>query len=171
MNKRVKTGLVAAAALASIGTVGMVGTQATQAANEPNTNGDPSSSLVDKLVSKFNLNKADVQKVFDENRSEMEAKREAEVKTRLQKLVDEGAITSEQKTKIEAKLKELKAEREANKDAMKDLSETDRKAKMDDKKAALESWAKENGIDLTKLQGVFMGPGMGRGHGGPGGPR
>ena len=30
----------------------------------------------------------------------------------------------------------------------------------------LEIWAKENGLDLTKLRGIFMGGGQ-RGHGGP----
>lgn len=163
--KKVKKSLVAAAALATIGTAGVIGTQVTHAASDTSSN-DPTSSLVDKLVSKFNLNKADVQKVFDENRTEMEAKHEAEVSARLQKLVDAGTITSEQKTKIEAKLKELKAERESDRDSMKNLTDSQRKAKMDAKKTELENWAKDNGLDLTKLQGVFMGGG----HRGPGGP-
>lgn len=164
--KKVKKSLVAAAALATIGTGGVIGVQAVSA--ESGTSNDPMSSLVDKLVSKFNLNKDDVQKVFDESRSEMDAKREAESSERLQKLVDAGTITAEQKTKIEAKLKELKAERENDKESFKDLSDDERKAKMDEKRSELESWAKETGLDLTKLRGVLMGgPG---GHGGPGGP-
>jgi chromosome segregation ATPase len=162
--KQIKKSLMVAAALTTVGAAGLVGTHATQAASDASSN--PDSSIVDTLVSKFNLNKADVQKVFDDNRSEMESKREAEVSTRLQKLVDDGTITADQKTKIEAKLKELKAERESNKDSIKDLSDSERKAKMDEKKTELEAWAKENGLDLTKLRGVFMGGG----HRGPGGP-
>ena len=162
---KIKNSLVAAAALATIGTGGFIGMQAVN--DEGNSSStDPMSSLVDKLVSKFNLNKTDVQKVFDESRTEMEAKREAKTSTKLQKLVDAGTITAAQKTKIEAKIKELKAARESNKDSMKDLSDDERKAKMDSERTALETWAKDNGIDLARLQGIFMG-----GHGGLGGPR
>lgn len=167
--KKVKKSLVAAAAIASIGSVGAIGLQAVHAASDTSTSTDPMSSLVDKLVSKFHLNKADVQKVFDDSHSEMEAKHEANQSARLQKLVDEGTITAEQKTKIEAKLKELKTAREANKDSMQNLSKTERKAKMDAERTALETWAKDNGINLTKLQGVFRGGGYGGF--GPGRPR
>lgn len=153
--KKVKTGLVAAAALATIGTGGLLGMQAVHA--ESSTTTDPMSSLVEKLANKFNLNKNDVQKVFDENRSEMEAKHEANVSTRLQKLVDAGTITSDQKTKVEAKLKELKSARETDRDALKNLSPEERKAKMEEKRNELDTWAKENGIDLTKLEGIFRG--------------
>ena len=165
MNK-VKKSFIAAAALATVGTAGIVGVSAVNA--EANTSStDPMSSLVDKLASKFNLNKTDIQKVFDESRAEHEAQHEAEQSARLQKLVDNGTITADQKTKIEAKFKELKASREANRDSMKDLTEDERKAKMDAERTSLEAWAKENGIDLTKLQGIFMG----RGPGMKGGPR
>ena len=164
--KKIHKGFVAAAAFATIGTAGLVGAQATHAASDTGSKSDPMSSLVDKLVSKFNLNKSDVQKVIDENRSEMDTKREARLSTRLQKLVDDGTITATQKTAIEAKLKELKSERESNKGSMKDMTDTERKAKMDTKKSELEAWAKENGLDLTKLRGIFMGGGRG-GHGGP----
>ncbi len=166
--KKIKKSLVAAAALATIGTGGIIGMQAVNA--ESATTTDPMSSLVDKLVSKFDLNKEDVQKVFDESRTEMEAKREAEQATRLQALVDNKTITSEQKTKIEAKIKEMKAERESSKDSMKDLTEAERKAKMDEKRAELEAWAKEIGLDLSKLQGVLMRGGPGS-LGGPRGER
>lgn len=129
---------------------------------------DPMSSLVQKIATKFNLNQDDVQKVFDEEKQERDAKRDEQQSEHLQKLVNEGTITSTQKTAIEAKLKELKAERESDKDSMQNLSESERRAKMDEKRTTLETWAKEQGIDLTKLHGIFMG---GRGHHGPGGPQ
>ena len=168
--KKVKKGLAAAAALATIGGAGVLGVQAVSAESGNSSEANPMSSLVDKLVSKFNLNKEDVQKVFEENRSEMEAKREAETSERLQKLVDAGTITAEQKTKIEAKLKELKSQRETNRDAMKDLSDDERKAKMDEERTALESWAEENNLDLSKLRGILMGRPGGRGSPGEGTP-
>lgn len=128
--------------------------------------GSGGNTLVDKIASKFNLNKSDVQKVFDEERSAHEAEHKARVEERLQTMVDEGSITSDQKTAILQKLDELKAAHDENRDSMKDLTKEQRKAKMDERKAELESWAKQQGLDLSKLKGVFMGPGH-RGHGGP----
>jgi len=163
--KKIKKSVVAAAAIATIGSMGAVGLQAVHATSNTSTRPDPMSSLIDKLVSKFNLNKADVQQVFDENRTAMDAQRQADQSAKLQKLVDAGTITATQKTAIEAKIKELEATREANKSSMQSLTDTERKAKMDTERTAMEAWAKTNGIDLTKLQGIFM-----RGHGGLGGP-
>lgn len=147
-----------------LGTLATVGIASAETGTDSN---NPMSSLVQKIASKFNLNKDEVQKVFDEDRSAREAEREKDQAERLQKLVDAGTITASQKTAIEAKIKEMKAERDANKDSMKDLSDTERKAKMDAKKTELETWAKQQGLDLTKLQGVLMG---GHGRGGHNGP-
>lgn len=145
-------GLLTAVGLSTVVGVGM-------ASAESGTSGstDPMSSLVQKIATKFNLNQDEVQKVFDEERSAHETEREQKQAERLQKLVDNGTITAAQKTAIEAKIKELKTERKANKDEMKNLSEQERKTKMDAKKTELEAWAKEQGIDLSKFQGIFMG--------------
>ncbi len=75
----------------------------------------------------------------------------------MQKLVDKGTITAEQKTAIEAKLEELHTKREAEHESMKDLTPAERKAKRKQNKAEMEAWAKQEGIDLAKLKGVFMG--------------
>lgn len=154
-------GIVGTIGLGSIGAL----TDATVAGAESANSSSTGTSLVDKIASTFNLNKDEVQKVFDADRSEREAEREKQITERLQKLVDDGTITTAQKAAIETKLKELKAEREASKDSLKDLSADERKAKMDEKKTELETWSKEQGLDLTKLRGIFGGPG---GHDGPG---
>ncbi|HMT56329.1 MAG TPA: hypothetical protein PKD20_05665, partial [Candidatus Saccharibacteria bacterium] len=92
------------------------------------------SSIVDKLVSKFNLNRDEVQAVFDEQHDEMEAERAQEMSDRLQEKVDSGDITAEQKTLIENKLAEQKTAREAE-------------------RSELEAWATENNIDAKYLMG------------------
>lgn len=163
--KKLKSGVLAAAAVATVGAAGLVATQAVSAATNHSDN--PQSSLVDKIATKFGLNKTDVQQVFDEEHAAREAEHEAKVTARLQSLVDDGTISADQKTLIEAKLKELKTERESDQSSFKNLTPAERKAKMDEKKTALEQWAKDNNIDITKLKGVFMGGpgGPGRGHG------
>lgn len=162
---KLKKGLMAAAAIATIGVAGVATTAGVYAATTDST--DPQASLVQKIADKFGVNKDEVQQLFDEQRTEHEAKHEAEVAERLQALVDDGTITAEQKTLIETKIKEMKEQREADRDNFKELSHEERKAKMDEGKTGLESWAKDNGLDLTKLKGVFMDGGP-RGFGGPG---
>ncbi len=137
-------------------------------AQSDSSGSDPMSNLVDALVSKFNLNKEEVQSVFEADRTAREAERQQEQSQRLQDLVDDGTITAVQKTAIEAKIKERQAQRESNKDSLKDLTDEERKAKMEEERTSLETWAKAQGLDLTKLHGVLMGGG--RGFGGPGGP-
>lgn len=164
---KLRKGLVAAAAVAVVGSAGLAATQAVNAATSDSSTGQ--TSIVDKIASKFGLNKDDVQKVFDEDRTAHEAERQAKQSEQLQKLVDAGTITADQKAKIEAKIAELQSKRESERDSFKNLTDDERKAKMDAAKTELDQWAKDNGIDLTKLQGVFMG-GRGHGPGGPGGP-
>lgn len=151
-----------------VGTIGMAGLATAGIANaetSSSSSDNPMSSLVDKIASTFNLDKSKVQEAFDSERTERETQHEQQRAEKLQALVDAGTITKAQKTAIETKLKEMKAERETNKDSLKDLSEDERKAKMDEKREALDTWAEEQGIDLSKLHGVFGGPGGG--HGGP----
>lgn len=142
-----------------VGAVGAGGIATATIANAESGGGssDPASSLVEKIASKFNLDKTKVQALFDEERQTREAEHDKQRAERLQLLVNAGTITSSQKTAIEAKIAEIKKEREADKDAMKNLSDDERKAKMDAKRSALEEWAKTQGLDLAKLQGVFGG--------------
>lgn len=169
MNLPQKT-LVIGGILGTVGVSALVGGNmvSAESSDSASTGTDPMSSLADKIASRFNLNKTEVQAVVDEQRTTMEAERESKRAEKLQALVDAGTITAAQKTAIEAKIKGMHTERESEKGSFKDLTDDQRKAKMDEKKTELEAWAKEQGIDLTKLDGVLMGGGHGRG--GPGGP-
>lgn len=157
-----KKNLLVAATVATIGLGIGVPTAATLAAQAES--GSTGSSMVEKITSKFNLNKDDVQKVFDEERASREAEREQQSKDELASLVKAGTLTQAQADKITAKRTELKADREANRDAMKDKTEAERKAAMEAKKAEIDTWASNNGIDAKYL---MLGHGGGRGHGGP----
>ena len=90
------------------------------------------STMVDKIASKFSLNKAEVQAVFDEERDARQAERFEKMSNNLQKAVDSGDITSEQKSLIENKFKELQSEHETRHDA-------------------LVSWAEANNIDMRYI--------------------
>lgn len=132
-------------------------------ASAATTNSNGSESLIDKIATKFNLNKDEVKALFDEERTEREAQMKTKQEERLNTLVSEGKITADQKAKIIAKQEELKTKREANRDAMKDKTDAERKAAMEKERTELEQWAKDNGIDTQYLR--MLG---GRGPGGPG---
>lgn len=146
---------------ATVGSMGLA-----HAATSTGTDTNPQQSLIDKLVSKFNLNKADVQKVFDEERTERDAERAAQIKTKLDSLVKEGKITQDQEDKLLAKAKEIQSQREANRDAMKDKTNAERKAAIDKERDSLKQWLSDNGI-AEEYGRYLMGHGLGgRGHGG-----
>lgn len=151
-------GAVLSVGAASIGSLGV-------ASAATNSGDSGQSSVVDKLVAKFGLNKADVQKVFDEDRSAHQAEREQKVKDKLAELVKEGKLTQDQADKLVAKAKELQTARQANREAMKDKSKEERKAVMDKEREALDKWLSDNKIDKQYARFLFGG-----GHGGPGGP-
>lgn len=126
---------------------------------------NPMSSLVEKIATKFNLNKDEVQAVFDEAHEERHAQMKADFEEQLSTYVSEGKITEEQKQLILKKREEMDAERKGNKDQFQNLSEDERRSQMEQKRADLEAWANENGIDLQYLM-PRGGKGFGMGHGG-----
>lgn len=158
-----KKSLIAASVAAAIGTAGVIGVTAVNAATTTDTT-NPMSSLVEAVASKFNLNKTEVQAVFDEQKTKMEAERETKVKEEVAQLVTDGKITQAQADKINAKRAELQKEREANKDAASTKTREEMKTEMDTQRTELEKWATDNGISTDYLRYV-----MGGGHG-PGGP-
>lgn len=160
-----KKQLAVIGAVTAISAAGLTGAGLAHAASATDTtNTNPMSSLVDAIASKFKLNKTDVQAVFDEQHSQMEAEREQQVKDEVAQLVTDGKLTQDQANKINAKRAELEKERDANRTADQSLSDTERKAKMDERKTTLDTWLKDNGIDQQYAY-LLMG---GRGHG-PGG--
>jgi len=141
---------------AGAGGVGLA-SAATDTSGSSSTSG---TSLVDKLVAKFHLNKADVQAVVDADRQEHEAQREADQKEKLATAVKDGKLTQAQADHITQALAEIKTLRgDAGPSTESDTTRDQIKAKMD----ALRTWADENNIDMQYVM-------LGHGHGGPGGP-
>jgi predicted phage gp36 major capsid-like protein len=157
--------LVAAGIVTAASVAGLTGYAAVNAATDTNST-NPMSSLVSAIAKKFNLQTSDVQAVFDEQRSSMEAERETKVKEEVAQLVTDGKLTQAQADTINAKRAELQKERAANRSSDQSMTEAQRKAKMDERKTALDTWLKNNTIDAQYAY-LLMG---GHGHGGPGGP-
>jgi hypothetical protein len=126
--------------------------------------GNGQGTMVQRIAEKFNLNKDEVQKVFDENREERQQGMRSNFEERLSEAVSKGELTEAQRNLILAKKEEMEKEREANREAHKNLSVEERKKKMEERRAEIEKWAEDNGIDVKYLMG-----GMGKGGGCDGG--
>lgn len=101
--------------------------------------------IVQRLVERFNLDQGEVEQVFDEAREQRRAEMQNRFQERLDQAVTDGQITEEQKQAISAK----KAEMQANREEMKDLSFEEIKELRETHRQEMEAWAEENGIDLT----------------------
>lgn len=148
------SGALALVALSSVAVIN-VASAATQTNKED--------TLVSKIAQKFNLNKADVQKVFDEEHLARQAEMKANYESKLTQAVKDGKITEDQKTKLLAK----EAEMHSFMQSLSNKTRDERKAAMDTKRSELEKWAKDNGISTDYLAGPMGGKGkmMGEGRG------
>lgn len=90
--------------------------------------------------------------------------REARCEESLAKAVSDGKLTEAQKTLLLKKRDAIRAERKSDIDGWKSLTRSQRQEKVKSRRAELEQWAKNNGIDVKYL---FLGDGRGEhsGHG------
>ncbi len=124
-----------------------------------------SNSLVAAIATKFNLNQADVQTVFDSEKSKRQAEMKQQVETRLTQAVIDGKITEAQKQAISTHFTQMKENRPTKGD-FHNLTEEQRKVKMDEKKAEMDSFLSQNGLTRETLQGLMGHGGKGFGRGG-----
>lgn len=150
--------LVVSGIVGTVGLAGLASAVSVSAATDTSKSGDPMSSLVDKIASRFSLDKSKVQAVFDEERAVHQAERQHAMKDRLATAVKDGKLTQGQADKIAAKQAEMKTFMESLKDKTRDQ----RHQAMEAKRNELKKWATENNIPEE-----YIGPaGHGRGFGG-----
>ena len=146
--------------LASVGAVAILASGSLAAQNTfaaESTTPSPLSSLIEKIAAKFNLSQAEVQAVFDEDRTAREAEIRQELREKteagLNQALTDGELTQAQKDLITAKLAELETRTE---EVRKIEDVEDRKAAMDQLRADLSKWAAENTIDSHWLHFGFI---------------
>lgn len=156
--------------LAALGIVGVSGLGASALSNNDNSQ----DGLASRLADKFGLTKDDVSSEIDSYHKERHQLRESEMESRvseaLQKKVDEGVISADQKSAVENKLKEkheaLEAEREALKSSETKPSRSEMKDRIEENRNEMKAWLEEQGINLD-LKDIMPERGEGREHGGP----
>ncbi len=138
----IKKSLLVAGAVAGVGLAGITGLGVASAASS--TTND---SIIDRIASRFSLNKDEVKAVFDEYQTEREDERQQKVEERLTQAVADGDITEEQKAKVLAKLEELQS---AHEDWKNKTPEQRREARKE-LHSSLKQWAEDNGVPLRYL--------------------
>ncbi len=156
MDKKILMGAAAAVVITSAAAFGAIGVSA--------QGSDMNQNVVQKLAEKFNLNESDVQAVFDQTREERHQEMETKYEDNLNTAVSEGKITEEQKTLILAKHDEIEKNREANRENWQNLTPEERRTQMQQQRDEMQTWADQNGINLSLIMG--MGDGMRGPHGG-----
>jgi hypothetical protein len=159
-----KKTLVLSAAALGIGASTLLGIGMAQADETELAAGAARPSLVQRIAERFSLNQDEVQVVFDEFKDERQAEHRAKLEERLQKAVDEGKLTTEQRDAILVKMDEMKTFMES----LKDKTPEERKEALKQKHAELKQWAEDNNIPEGFR--MFFGPHGKPGHRGPGGP-
>ncbi len=149
---KMKKSIIALSAAATLGLGSVLGIHATHAATVSS-----GTSIVDRLVSKFNLNRDEVQSVFAEDRQAHAAAHEQSMKERLAQAVTDKKLTQEQADLIISKQKEFQDYH----DSLEDKPKTEERAALTSKMNETIQWAKDNNIPQEYL---LLGPGGMRGH-------
>ena len=116
--------------------------------------------MAQKFSQRFNLNQAEVESFLNDSFQERQKERQTYQENRLNQLVLDGKITQEQKEAILKKREEMMNEMEE----MTNLSWEEQKTEREKHQNEMESWAKENGVDLNEVMPI-AGGGFGRGMG------
>lgn len=119
-----------------------------------------------RIAEKFNLNQDEVQTAFEEGRGQKRGQRQIQREEKLGQAVSDGVISEDQKQALMAKQEEMKANR-PEKGEFRNLSQEEREAQRETKRAEMQSWAEGQGIDLESLHDYMGGP-EGRGENGRG---
>ncbi len=103
-------------------------------------NGANQAKMSEELAQKLNVNTEQVDTAMSQIHEERQAERRGEVSANLDKAVSDGVITAEQKQKLLDKQAQNQKEQEQ-------------------KRAEMEKWASDNGIDFSKLKTYGFGMG------------
>ncbi len=136
-----KKPLLIAAVVSSIGLAGFIGISTVSAATPTKPD-----SLASSIATKFHLNVADVQSVFNEHKSEREASREANLDKHLSEEVTKGKLTDSQKSLIIAERQKVLSEVQTNIASTKNKTPADKRAAAKALRSEVEKWATDNNI-------------------------
>ena len=111
-------------------------------------------NLIDTIATKFGLDKAEVQKVFDEERSLRRHDRSKQAKQRLDEAVKDGKLTQSQADEILNQAQKF----ESFLDELDETNEDKRRTLIQNKRAEIKQWANQNNIPKRFVHLIFQLP-------------
>ncbi len=120
-----------------------IGNSSAQAAEQDQV---PHSSLIERIVAKFNLDKSEVEKIFDEERAARHDRAKERLENRLDRAVQNGKITEAQKSSILGKHDELWNERQSNREKWRNMGPEERRAEKKERRESIKKWLSDNSI-------------------------
>ncbi len=139
---KAKKTLLAASAIAVLGLSAFTALRASSTYAAAN-----SSNLIDHFAERFNLNRDEVQSVFDEHRSAQRAEHEQVMQDHLAQAVTDGKITQAQADLLLVKHTEMQTFMAS----LTDQTPEERREAMQTKRDEMRQWAQENNIPLQNL--------------------
>jgi len=125
--------------------------------------------MVQFIAERFGLNEDEVLTAMEDFHEQHHEEMGAQFENRLTQAVLDGKITEEQREMILQKHEEMRAERENNWEAFRNMTPEERRDEIMAHHEELKNWAEENGVDLSYFNmGIGRGSGMhgmGRGMG------
>lgn len=110
-------------------------------------------SLASEISSAFHLNQSDVQKVIDQHKGEVQSYRQEKNQDRLDQAVKDGKITSAQETLILNEDKQIQSDLQG----IQGQTGSDRRTAMQQERAKVQQWAKDNNIPLRYVMPMHRG--------------
>ncbi|MEA2007053.1 MAG: hypothetical protein U9O20_02745 [Patescibacteria group bacterium] len=149
--------LVPSLAFVAIVVAGTVGASKAGAFGFSGNRGENRESLIQRFIEKFDLNKDDIEGVFENHRNQMQEKRNQRHEEHLSELVSDGKLTEDQKIVLIAK-------REQDCEEFQNMTREERQAERQAHREEMDQWFEEQGIDHDVL--VRQGKGIRGKHGG-----
>lgn len=137
--------LLAAGIVTTVAAGSLIGTGMASAQSS-----DGADSIIDKIATRFNLDKSEVETTFSEHREERQVERQEKHTEHLASLVIDGTLTQAQADALTAKHTELREARDALKDQ--DLTREEMHEAMETAREEMKTWAEEQGIDLDAIR-------------------
>ncbi len=123
---------------------------------------NPMQNLVNAIAQKFNINPVDVQKVFDEQKSQMQVKMQEKFTDKIKQAVASGKLTQDQANKVIAKRADLESKELDFKNSLNGKTKSEIKSMRKTQMTELKQWSDDNNIPMKYL--LIGGPRGERGH-------
>ncbi len=145
----------------TLATLGVIVASTVSASNTVETV-SPKQNLISAIAQKFNISPVEVQKIFDEQKSQMKVKMQEKFADKIKQAVSSGKLTQDQANKIIAKRADLESKEADFRVSLKGKTKSEIKSIVKSQMTELKQWADNNNVPVKYL--MIGGPRGEKGH-------